>query len=107
MPDVCRSSWQSGTHRAAWAVAAAAVWAVHAQGTHAHSEHAACRDKLAWPFAQASIWNMPIGSGAKFQAANIFALNMTQPGNFHHDDDHIWIQMSDSDPVTPWYEQGG
>jgi hypothetical protein len=50
---------------------------------------------------------MPIGSGAKFQAANIFALNMTQPGNFHHDDDHIWIQMSDSDPVTPWYEQGG
>ena len=94
-------------HSAVATVALAACLASQAQGTRLQSHQPSCRDKLAWPFAQTSIWNMPIGSGAIFQAANIFAPNMTQPGNFHHDDDHVWIEMSDSDPVTPWYAQGG
>ncbi len=29
------------------------------------------RDALKWPFASNSIWNMPIGSGAKYVAANL------------------------------------
>jgi hypothetical protein len=31
------------------------------------------RDPRQWPFAQNSIWNMPIGSGAQFVAANLSA----------------------------------
>ncbi len=31
------------------------------------------RDPLQWPFAQNSIWNMPIGSGAQFVPANLSA----------------------------------
>ena len=29
------------------------------------------RDPLKWPFAQNSIWNMPIGSGAQYVPANL------------------------------------
>jgi len=29
------------------------------------------RDALLWPFAATSIWNMPIGSGAVYKAANL------------------------------------
>lgn len=37
-----------------------------------------CRDRFAWPFATRSVWNMPLGSGASFVAANIFALPLAE-----------------------------
>jgi hypothetical protein len=31
----------------------------------------ACRDKIVWPFSNASIWNMPIGSDAEYVPSGI------------------------------------
>jgi hypothetical protein len=47
----------------------------------------ATRDPLQWPFASSSIWNMPIGSGAVYVAANMPAV----PGN------SIWAPMPQLD----------
>jgi hypothetical protein len=54
------------------------------------------RDPWLWPFAQTSIWNMPIGSGAKRVAANL-------PGtrnNLGVDEEHF-IRARSSDPQRP------
>jgi len=66
----------------------------------------ACRDPVQQPFAQGSIWNTPIGSGAEFQPAGVFAPGRIQPEQFHHDDDHVWLKLSADDPETPWFAQG-
>ena len=50
------------------------------------------RDPLKWPFSQTSIWNMPIGSGAKYIHAHIekaMAAGMTI------DEDYI-VMMTDA-----------
>ena len=35
---------------------------------------ASCRDRFLQPFSSASVWNMPIGSGARYAPARIFSL---------------------------------
>lgn len=49
--------------------------------------HPVTRDPLKWPFAQNSIWNTPIGSGAVYVAANLSG----KPGN------DVWAPMPQID----------
>ncbi len=44
-----------------------------------------CRDRFLQPFNQTSVWNTAIGSGAVFQAANIFpgTPDLPLPNSFH------------------------
>jgi hypothetical protein len=58
------------------------------------------RNVLLQPFASDSIWNMPIGSGAVYQAANI-----TAPPTSVFDDDDILI-FTPTAPMTGVYENG-
>jgi hypothetical protein len=47
------------------------------------------RDPLKQPFASSSIWNMPIGSNAKYSAANV-----SMPGNLGADEDILILTPS-------------
>ncbi|MFD2614319.1 fibronectin type III domain-containing protein [Paenibacillus gansuensis] len=59
------------------------------------------RDPWLAPFSQDSIWNMPIGSGADYQPANL-------PGQgYVHSDDEWHMKTQESDPVRPIYSPGG
>lgn len=51
------------------------------------------RDPLKWPFAQDSIWNMPIGSGAVYVPANLPA----SPDNPQDDKTAEWTAMPELD----------
>jgi len=64
-----------------------------------------CRDPLKWPFLSSSIWNTPIGSNAIFHDPKIFHSPFVLPHNFFSDDDYF-IVTSETDPMTPWYNQG-
>lgn len=55
------------------------------------------RDALKWPFAQNSIWNMPIGSAAQYVFANI------QPAQYFDTDENI-IFMTPDAPVVDVYQ---
>ncbi len=66
---------------------------------------AACRNARTWPFLSTSIWNTPIGSGAVFHDPGIFRPPFPLPDNFFSDDDYF-IVTTNSDPLTPWYNQG-
>lgn len=64
--------------------------------TFGSSSHAqTCRDPLLWPFAQNSIWNQPIGSGASFVAAN-FKL----PSEGYGSEENIIIMTPDAPQRT-------
>ena len=66
--------------------------------------HAApCRNATSWPFAADSIWNVAIGSAARYEAANIFEGHT--PKSVFSDDDYF-IVTALTDPLTPWYDQG-
>lgn len=69
----------------------------------------ACRDAITWPFAVESIWNTPLGTGAVFSPANLFAgapgSGKEAPFDMMNDDDYL-IVTSQSDPLVPWYNQG-
>lgn len=61
--------------------------------------HAATRDPLQWPFASDSIWNMPIGSDARYVDATI--------GSRGFGTDIDWfVTTSASDPLVPTYMPG-
>ncbi len=45
-----------------------------ALATSRADEFPATRDPLGWPFAQDSIWNMPVGSNAQYLPADIPAV---------------------------------
>ena len=66
-----------------------------------------CRDRFLSPFVNTSIWNMPIGSDAKFVDAYIFDQDKGNPlpGTFHGDMDIIEI-VADKTPFFDWYNQG-
>mmetsp|Transcript_96404 Transcript_96404/g.118151 ORF Transcript_96404/g.118151 Transcript_96404/m.118151 type:complete len:362 (-) Transcript_96404:1067-2152(-) len=66
-----------------------------------------CRDRNTWPFSSESIWNMPIGSNAQFMTSNIFigTQKYPLPNNFFGDVD-FYFNVTDKDPVFPWYNQG-
>jgi hypothetical protein len=70
----------------------------------------ACRVPWDWPFTPASIWNTPIGSGADYRPAGIYAgapgSRTGPPVQFHVDQDELVIATPE-DPVTPWWDQGG
>jgi hypothetical protein len=62
------------------------------------SDAAAYRDPLVQPFASTSIWNMPIGSGARYVAAGIVSPSQ----NAVYGDDDI-VVLTPSAPSTPLY----
>jgi hypothetical protein len=55
------------------------------------------RDKHQWPFACNSIWNMPIGSNARYRSINLMPA-LTIAGDVNH-----YVTISETDPVVPWY----
>ena len=68
---------------------------------------APCRDRFLEPFSSDSIWNTAIGDGAVFKHAHLFEEKdwRGMPTNFHNDQDFI-IRTAETDPVTPWQNQG-
>jgi hypothetical protein len=58
------------------------------------------RDKFLWPFSSTSIWNMPIGSNAKYIPANI--------GKAHYAgvDQEYFFKLQAKDPMRPVYAPG-
>eukprot|EP01050_Picozoa_sp_SAG11_P022095 SAG11_NODE_4085_length_2073_cov_2.103343_1_plen_456_part_00 len=72
---------------------------------------AGCRQPFLWPFAADSVWNTPIGSGAVYEAANIYnesspTRDRAPPTNFHSDQDWI-VQAAATDPLTKWINDAG
>jgi hypothetical protein len=55
------------------------------------------RDPWQWPFSRKSIWNMPIGSGARYVPAKILAA-----GHVGVDEERL-IKLSATDPQRPIY----
>jgi hypothetical protein len=55
------------------------------------------RDKHQQPFSCDSIWNMPIGTNAKYIPANI------KPATYTAGDVDHYIVATESDPLVPWY----
>ncbi|WP_066378465.1 MULTISPECIES: hypothetical protein [unclassified Anabaena] len=58
------------------------------------------RDKFQWPFSSTSIWNMPLGSGARYIPAKI-----QKAGRILSDDEHFF-QVNTADPKRPVYANG-
>jgi len=58
------------------------------------------RNKHQSPFAADSIWNMPIGSRARYRSAEF------QPAHFTGGDTDHYIVTNDQDPLVPWYQPG-
>lgn len=58
------------------------------------------RDKYLWPFSSTSIWNMPIGSGARYIPANI------QTAGSLGVDQEYFFKLKASDPKRPVYAPG-
>ena len=58
------------------------------------------RDKFLWPFSSTSPWNMPIGSGARYIAANI------QSAYFAGGDEELLYKVPASAPVRSVYAPG-
>ena len=86
-----------------WASVCVAAWCITSAWT-TPTDAADCRDRILQPFASSSVWNMPIGSEAQYQHASLFV--QSQPKEFHNDQD-LFIVTKESDPLTPWYNQGG
>lgn len=57
------------------------------------------RDLAVWPFSSSSIWNMPIGSSARYRA-----LNMSAPG-VGYAVDEAFVTLSRSAPLVPVVER--
>jgi len=67
---------------------------------------AGTRDALQWPFASSSIWNMPIGSGAKYVAAGLHFTTTPNSTQYWYDlplSDHERIVLTPSAPLTGVY----
>ncbi|WP_235622422.1 hypothetical protein [Nostoc sp. PCC 7524] len=58
------------------------------------------RDKFLWPFSSTSIWNMPIGSGARYVRANIQKAGRIRP------DHEYFYKIKATDPNRPVYAPG-
>lgn len=58
------------------------------------------RDKFLWPFSSNSPWNMPIGSGARYEPANI------KQAYYAMGDEEYFYQIKASDPLRSVYVPG-
>lgn len=58
------------------------------------------RDKYLWPFAPTSIWNLPIGSGARYIPANI------GKAPYAGGDEEYFYKVNSDDPLRPVYAPG-
>ncbi len=58
------------------------------------------RDKFLWPFSSTSIWNMPIGSKARYVPANI------KKAGFAGADVEYIFKLKNGDPLRKLYEPG-
>ncbi len=58
------------------------------------------RDKFLWPFASTSLWNLPIGSGARYIPANI------DKAGYAGADEEYFYKLKSSDPLRPVYAPG-
>lgn len=67
--------------------------------TNAAPTTALLRDPLLWPFSQDSIWNMPIGSNAKYTDVSIESKGLGV-------DTDWFIVTKESDPLVPTYLPG-
>jgi len=68
----------------------------------------ACRSALAWPFNASSIWNAPLGAGARFAATGLFPAdgsNASAPWSLGVDEMQFLVTRAE-DPLVPWYDQG-
>ena len=61
------------------------------------NRYSGTRDPYYWPFSETSIWNMPIGSGAKLEKAGF-----TSAYCMSIDDEYI-VKVSEGDPVVNVY----
>ena len=68
-----------------------------------------CRDRWLWPFSQTSIWNTPIGSGARYLPAGLFpeAAGARGPPVEIHSDQDLLVRASASDPLVSWLDDSG
>ena len=83
-------------------IANTAVALLILQATTANA--APCRDRFAWPFADTSIWNSAIGSGAAYLPANIYSTEL--PTQIHNDQEWL-VRTTSTDPLTPWVDDSG
>lgn len=70
-----------------------------------------CRDRFLWPFAAQSIWNTPLGANATYEVLELFPNKTVHGGHglptlIQIDPDTL-VRSSASDPLTPWFNQGG
>jgi hypothetical protein len=56
------------------------------------------RDPWLWPFAQDSIWNMPIGANARYEAANL------KPAGWTGSDPELFYKVPAGAPERPIYD---
>ncbi|MBC1266499.1 hypothetical protein GNF07_05375 [Trichormus variabilis FSR] len=68
--------------------------------TSATNSQTVTRDPWLWPFSTTSIWNMPIGSDAKYIPANI------QKAGWFGPDREYFYKLKASDPLRPVYSPG-
>jgi hypothetical protein len=64
-----------------------------------HKKH-----RFLWPFAESSIWNTAIGSGARYVPAGIYAEE--PPVEMHNDQEWI-MRASKDDPLADWQDDSG
>lgn len=67
---------------------------------------AGTRNALQWPFASSSVWNMPIGSGARYVAAGLHFTTTPNSTEYWYDlplSDHERIILTPSAPLTGVY----
>jgi hypothetical protein len=67
---------------------------------------AGTRNALHWPFSSGSIWNMPIGSGAKYVASGLHFTTTPNSTQYWYDlplSDHERIVLTPTAPVTSVY----
>ncbi|MFD2611682.1 fibronectin type III domain-containing protein [Paenibacillus gansuensis] len=81
-----------------WKWVPLAVAGVCLLSTVAANSASAARDPWLQPFAQDSIWNMPLGSGADYQSKGHFPA-----GSYVHADPEFHVKTSASDPVRNIY----
>lgn len=72
----------------------------HANSHTAMVSPSTTRDKWLWPFAQDSIWNLPIGSEAQYSPAN---LPIADRSSVDYD---LLFKIPDGSPLRPLYDPG-
>jgi hypothetical protein len=72
----------------------------------ATSTQTTTRDRLKWPFAATSVWNMPVGSGASYVASGLHFTTTPNSTEYWYDmpqSDHERIVLTATAPLTNVY----